>query len=78
MNKNAVIKLAPRDLEGKIVDLTDFKDLPRVHGIAGKRTHKFALELIAPCGRITIKEALAAAYIQGMNDAVLLQDKVND
>lgn len=76
MNKTAITRLNPLDLSGgKKTDITDFPNINKIINIAERRTHRFALECVRPSYSITLKEALAGAYLQGMNDTVLLQDK---
>lgn len=72
LNKN----LAPIDSDGKpFVEFTQFKDYKHLAKIAEKRTHRLALESIRPGGNITLKEALAAAYIQGISDVAAAQSR---
>ncbi len=62
--------------------ITDANDKPqpkptkavfiKENAIAEKRTHRFALALINPSSNVTIKQMLAAAYMQGISDAVTL------
>lgn len=63
------MKLPITDKDGVKRDLSDYNMDP-ILKIADKRTHKYALECIRPHGKTTLKEALSAAYIQGMNDAI--------
>ena len=63
-----------KDING--VEFNAFKDYPnavKMESIAKRRTQSFALNIIRPYTKMTMHDALAAAYIQGMNDAVLAQ-----
>lgn len=65
--------LVPTNLGGKPREwVADEPNYGRLLDVAEKRTHRFALECIKPFTRTTMKEALAAAYIQGMSDTALL------
>jgi len=64
--------LLPRDKSGNPVEaFGGFPGYGHLCRVADKRTHRLALESIRPGGSITLKEALAAAYVQGLLDAVI-------
>jgi len=67
-------KLAILDNSGEGIDnvFSLYKDFDGLHRVAEKRTHSFALACVQPGSRITLKEALAAAYIQGIRDAAIV------
>ena len=68
--------LLPKDLEGdEIPDIVNYPNHRTLMLIAHKRTHRLALEVIS-CGRVTLRDALEAAYIQGLTDGALLKGGV--
>jgi len=64
-------KLVPINNKGEQINMldTDFKNCAQM---ASRRTHM--LGLYAAIGDITLKEALQAAYFQGMNDLIVAQE----
>lgn len=64
------------DENGNYIDaFKGFGGHSKMRRIAEKRTHKFALNMVRSGSPISLKDSLAAAYIQGINDAVLFNTK---
>lgn len=73
MNKSRMAhlqKLVPIDSKGEQLEFgeDDFIMLEESLRVAKKRTHMIALELVLD---LSLRDALCAAYIQGMNDKVI-------
>ena len=71
MNKKDLKRLeylAPRNKHGKELgySIDDLKLLQQTVKVAEKRTNRIALELVIG---MSVVDALAAAYLQGFNDA---------
>lgn len=66
----------PKDAEGKRLDI-DWKDpaFIKFMRVAEKRTGCIALEMTLSSSPLTLRQALAAAYWQGMYDCTLLKGK---
>ena len=61
------------DEKGNSFDaLKDYKNAGAMRNIAEKRTHRFCLDMMRNGSQVTIKDALAAAYMQGMSDTALV------
>ena len=76
MKKSTLNKLLPKDFDGdRVAEVAKFPDIDKLFGIAEKRTQRFALECVTNFDAITLKQALAAAYVQGISDAVKLLEK---
>lgn len=63
--------LVPRDSKGEKLEMVD-NDFKQVEPVASKRTHMLGIN--AGAGNITIKQALCAAYYQGMYDLLKAQE----
>ena len=73
MNKktmNRLQKLVPRNAKGEQLEFNkdDFIKFNESMMVAYKRTNMIALELVLD---ITLRDALCAAYLQGLNDKVI-------
>jgi hypothetical protein len=73
MNKSRMAhlqKLIPRNKKGEQLEFNkdDFIMLEESLRIAKKRTNMIALELVLD---LSLRDALCAAYMQGMNDKVI-------
>ncbi len=68
MKKN---NLVPLDCEGEKLPMCN-ADIKAVMEVAGRRTHRFGL--YTAVGDITLKDALQAAYVQGMYDTLQINE----
>jgi len=67
MSKLKSKNMVPMDNVGEVIKIYD-DDLKKALPVASKRTHMLGLK--AGVGQITIKEALCAAYFQGIRDVL--------
>ena len=76
MRKGLLLNSVPINKDGQQLKFED-EDFAAMQGmlpVAGKRTHRLGLEMIRNPPTLNLREALSAAYLQGMNDTLLAID----
>lgn len=74
MRKAVLLMCVPVDQNGKNLNFNDedFSKMEEMLPIAQRRTHRIALHMIGNFTPLNLKQALSAAYLQGMEDTILV------
>ncbi len=77
MNKRQLKRITPLDKEGSPIDgvLEEFPQVHKIIDMANKRTHRYILEVITAYSGLSLHDALAGAYLQGMEDAIICLER---